>query len=546
MLDDADIPRLDGQRPLTLEERKQRAAAMACFDPAKRPGMVDCSQHLSITVFFDGTGNNFKFDLPYQKHSNVARLWQTHPFDDDVNGTYRIYIPGLGTPCEEAGEKDFSALGAAFGKGGEARLQLARRKFDEVIDKAQARAGNPRQPIRMINLAVFGFSRGAALARAFAIRIANDCKQVGNAWHYKNHPFRFYFMGLFDTVASVGIGGGAKPLEPDKNALIRTLIVPFPLVAVAYAAYVQSTPAVRNYGHYAWGQDLRIPAMVEQCLHFVAAHEVRDSFPLDSVRDGKTYPPNTHEVVYPGVHSDVGGGYAPGEQARALKDEEKLSQIPLLDMYRAARVAGVPLTALEIVDPEIKVWFAIAPKTRQLFHDYMAATKPQGPTEIQVIAHMNQLYRARAYLSWHASLMQSQDGIARHTASAEQVLRQLNYAEGLKKLGNELKNIVRNDKELVEAMRDVAALEKKGKTISNSPRHVALAQALKTEISISHGPADAALVTFFDYLVHESVAGFGLDFSKAHNWRTIYFSTTVYEAANDNSMRGASALLRLP
>lgn len=49
------------------------------------------------------------------------------------------------------------------------------------------------------------------------------------------------------------------------------------------------------------------------------------------------------EIVYPGVHSDVGGGYGPGEQGRGRDDADKLSQVPLLDMYREARKAGVPL-----------------------------------------------------------------------------------------------------------------------------------------------------------------------------------------------------------
>jgi hypothetical protein len=50
MLDDAQTPPLGGQRPLTELERRQRAVAMACFDPAKRPGVADCSQSLSPGV----------------------------------------------------------------------------------------------------------------------------------------------------------------------------------------------------------------------------------------------------------------------------------------------------------------------------------------------------------------------------------------------------------------------------------------------------------------------------------------------------------------
>ncbi|AHI74244.1 hypothetical protein BTRA_1661 [Burkholderia thailandensis USAMRU Malaysia  len=48
---------------------------------------------------------------------------------------------------------------------------------------------------------------------------------------------------------------------------------------------------------------------------------------------------NCEEVVYPGVHSDVGGGYGPEEQGR----EQDLSLIPLRHMYAEALRAGVPL-----------------------------------------------------------------------------------------------------------------------------------------------------------------------------------------------------------
>ncbi|MFY0583563.1 hypothetical protein ACN28S_63020 [Cystobacter fuscus] len=45
----------------------------------------------------------------------------------------------------------------------------------------------------------------------------------------------------------------------------------------------------------------------------IAAHEIRNSFPVDSVLQGNSYPKNCREMVYPGAHSDVGGGYRRGE-----------------------------------------------------------------------------------------------------------------------------------------------------------------------------------------------------------------------------------------
>ena len=42
------------------------------------------------------------------------------------------------------------------------------------------------------------------------------------------------------------------------------------------------------------GEDLRIPADVRRCVHMVAAHEVRGSFPVDLV-DGA----NCEQTIYP-------------------------------------------------------------------------------------------------------------------------------------------------------------------------------------------------------------------------------------------------------
>jgi Uncharacterized alpha/beta hydrolase domain (DUF2235) len=57
-----------------------------------------------------------------------------------------------------------------------------------------------------------------------------------------------------------------------------------------------------------WANGLEIPPLIEQCVHMVAAHEIRNSFPLDSALQGLQYPFNVREMVYPGAHSDVGGG----------------------------------------------------------------------------------------------------------------------------------------------------------------------------------------------------------------------------------------------
>jgi hypothetical protein len=111
-------------------------------------------------------------------------------------------------------------------------------------------------------------------------------------------------------------------------------------------AGVDPAPGVSD-GHDEWGARLRVHESVEEVRHFIAAHEIRNSFPLDSVStllgSRISKPANFYETVYPGAHSDVGGGYAPGEGARGIRPSEKLALIPLRHMYDFALKCGVPM-----------------------------------------------------------------------------------------------------------------------------------------------------------------------------------------------------------
>ena len=202
--------------------------------------------------------------------------------------------------------------------------------------------------IRNIYVSIFGFSRGAAAARALAnwlhVLCRLDARERGVAGlTLGGFAVHFEFMGLFDTVASVG------------NA----------------ALYHDAT------GHQAWAdaqRSLRVPEGLK-CLHLVAAHELRRSFPLDSISVDGQLPANSAEIVFPGVHSDVGGGYAPGEQGRGLdsRGADLLSRIPLAVMYRAARLSGVPLK-LERAIRTSQDRFRIDGGLIAAFNDYVRAS----------------------------------------------------------------------------------------------------------------------------------------------------------------------------
>ena len=395
--------------------------------PTKYYRPEKCEFAIDIGLFFDGTGNNQDWaepglggmtQLARKKDSNVARLSRAYR-DSPLQGQYPRYIPGVGTPFPEIGEEGTSTLGMGFGAGGDARivfgllhvLNAMHRSINDydtpMIDDRTVRAlcrngwlplqtGNERRSNRLlpadhwaldtvgmqdkgglltmngfsyrtmflqqrfallaqkttelnhpklveIFIDVFGFSRGAAQARVFCNWL-DECFEGDMLAGVKTH---IRFLGIFDTVAAVGLGPAASRWAD---------------------------------GHSDWGnpKNLRISPRVRHCEHYVAMHEQRQSFPLEDVQmPGDAMPPNCRQFRFPGMHSDVGGGYLPEEQGKnGGDDENKLARMPLNMMYEAAVAARVPLKALTMIAQE-DGWDAFA-ISKQLQSDYDSFMQANG------------------------------------------------------------------------------------------------------------------------------------------------------------------------
>lgn len=189
--------RAPGQRALSDREREQRQIALAPTVPDKTEAMCGCTKVLHFTVFFDGTGNNRKQELakPVEDRalSNIAKLFDAHKDGVSIS---QHYIPGVGTPYPEIGDTG-GAIASAIGKGGDKRVKKALELLDKAITETPA-----QQKIRLINVVVFGFSRGAAQARAFVRDLAAQCQPDDGAYTYKGVPLRVAFSGIYDTVCS--------------------------------------------------------------------------------------------------------------------------------------------------------------------------------------------------------------------------------------------------------------------------------------------------------------------------------------------------------
>ena len=247
--------------------------------------------------------------------------------------------------------KDVLGLSKAPQRKEQIELLLNNAEFQEKLAKQQEANGSAENPkILSMRLYVYGFSRGSAEARAFCNWLQELLSQGKDAFGnpcltLAGIPVMVEFLGVFDTVPAVGLANS------------------FPMAT----------------GHMGWADFayMRIPddtRYLKKCLHLVAAHEQRASFAVDSIRQRKrdsggkdtgesSYRAGTKEYVYPGMHSDVGGGYAPNDQGKGLPDRiasydevkaevsgkeseyfgYNLSQLMLHHMYREAFSAGAPL-----------------------------------------------------------------------------------------------------------------------------------------------------------------------------------------------------------
>lgn len=214
--------------------------------------------------------------------TNVVKLFDLYQEQKDIEGgrktlTLKAYEAGAGT---KSGEKD-SILGAATGLGETGVPEQVKRLFRALAELAKVRLGGDF--ISELSLDLFGFSRGAAAARHAAHQILKGADgQLAEAFRGQGLKWpdkvSIRFVGLFDTVAGI-VNFSSLDLSAgnDQNDPVELYLDP------------------DKVGHV---------------VHLVAADEKRTNFALNSVKstDG-SLPANFREIVLPGAHSDVGGGY---------------------------------------------------------------------------------------------------------------------------------------------------------------------------------------------------------------------------------------------
>jgi len=518
------VPYPSGQRVLSPREQLQRARALSCVNGKQQ---ANCQGQIHVAMFFDGTGNNIKtdyFQAPAgkQKPSNIARLFMAAR-DKPNDGYFAFYMPGVGTSFPEIGDKG-GLLGKAAGVGGEARILWALTRlvnapyryvtkgflindglakditsnaggltggvmrkviFHTWLQKLQQALKGRKPQVTQINLSVFGFSRGATEARAFINWLYPLCQQENGGWQFAGIALRTQFLGIFDTVASVGLS----------------------------SLFPNTLPAT---GHMAWADhNLAIHPAVEQCVHYVAGHEVRACFPLDSVRRGNRYPGNALEVMYPGSHSDVGGGYASGELGILPTQDSQMCVIPGRRMYDAALQAGVPLLAFAQMPEPVQKLLTPSSLVISDFNAYLRDAKvAAGPAEKMHRQHMG-LYLSLRFKYRHEFTQRAPYRTANAKHQGYLKITQASLIEGLRKLhaGDPMTPGFEPAHAAAQSAREDQALQKKmpvlperGISIQNDILPETDPHKVAAVINPHH--LTPALEHFMEKYVHDSMAGF--------------------------------------
>ncbi|KKY21487.1 putative sporulation associated protein [Phaeomoniella chlamydospora] len=309
-----------------------------------------------LVLCFDGTGNSYSGTTA---DTNVVKIYQK--FDKSTKDQFHYYQPGIGTytldpdslnlnPCEKLTQNVKKTLDQAAGLMFDAHVMAGYRFLMEHYGSGD-------------RIFIFGFSRGAFTARFLARMIcAVGILSRGNEemvrFTYKRyqdsitksgmykgrsaeeitkdlHNFKStfcrtnvmpYFLGLWDTVNSVGVFGlpGSKRKRRDEHqydSVAKTAVYVRHAVAIDERR-CKFRPALLIPGATKADDD-NIEPQTTGGNRSTTRTTAREPVPKK--------PPKTREVFFAGNHCDIGGGYPIKSVGENVDGEEpmQLSDITL-------------------------------------------------------------------------------------------------------------------------------------------------------------------------------------------------------------------------
>lgn len=229
-----------------------------------------------ILFAFDGT-NNSNPPPGVDDFSNVYKFYMAYDITQDGP---KWYMNGVGRPDPDSGIGTGPLYSALLDAG---NAYTARDRVNYMLTQLDNHMQTSVKRGDIVNIDIVGFSRGAAMARDFANKVAQRLR--ANAYKASGVCVNLRFLGLWDTVAQFGLNGAGNGL---------------------------------------W--QLAIPAEVKNVYQAVALNEHRYLFPGESIGRGV-------QRGFIGSHADIGGSYGTGD----------LSDVALNWIVEQAKTSGVKM-----------------------------------------------------------------------------------------------------------------------------------------------------------------------------------------------------------
>ncbi|SPE77292.1 hypothetical protein FLACOL_01285 [Flavobacterium columnare] len=284
------------------------------------------SQSQAVDIYQDhgdpnGMQSSYENDL-----SNPAILYKNYE-PNEIEKRYPIYIGGIGTNTapksqgktllpEDYKDNDFIE-GPAFGMGSSGIMDNVKKAILDVVKELKVNISKEREYIGTITFDVFGFSRGAAAARHF-VHVVTHPPYNPTVYHRKKR----------DTLV-LDLQNNKLPLSYEYKTmphfgLLGQLLQENGILDAQTQVKVRFVGIYDTVPHHGLFQDNDIKDLgldnvnkANYVVHMVAADEHRANFSLTDISSvTKTHPESGKkggiELIYPGVHCDVGGAYEEG------------------------------------------------------------------------------------------------------------------------------------------------------------------------------------------------------------------------------------------
>lgn len=313
----------------------------------------------TLVFSFDGTGNEPRDACEFKHDESVSNILKLHVLmggglkDVDRSETRTKagalqktrYYNGVGT--QDDGET-IPLIGSLVARvSSEINSVLAPSWGDarKILNHA-AKDLKEMNPTENDCIAVFGFSRGAALARKFASRMLEIRPDLS-----------IRFLGVFDTVAAMdGIHTKGEAISSD-------------------VVFENGT----------------LHENISRAVHVVSLDEDRVAFEPTLINRDSNKPGRITEVWFPGVHSDVGGGYWHDglsdvslnfmieECRKALEEDINIAEPTAREIRRLLEEQGEILKLLDVDD------ILIHPSVAGMVHRHTAGTDRLFPKNVREV-----------------------------------------------------------------------------------------------------------------------------------------------------------------